>query len=108
MAFKKGDMLVMSQHGVDILVQAIADESDNLVMIKQKGAVMPCPIGDLSSWDEWRVLVDPDNPIYVKPDGQTTKKKDEAKLFPTDKEAEAFRNGHTGIPYFVPKKLSEC
>lgn len=62
------------------------------------------------SFDDW-VLTDPNlggKPIYIKPDGQATEDPKEAKLFKDDEAARKFRDGHTGIPYFEPKKYTEC
>lgn len=112
MSIEQGDKLIMTQHGVEQVVEAMTGESDGMVQIKNKGTHSPCPKGDLH--EPW-VLADPSGkhldtggPIYVKPDGQTTGDKDEAKLFKGPEEAEKFRDNQTGIPYFQPKRLKDC
>jgi hypothetical protein len=111
MSIEQGDKLIMMQHGVEQVVEAMTGESDGMVQIRNKGTYSPCPAGDLH--EPW-VLVDPSGkhlgtggPIYVKPDGQTTGGKDEAKLFKNPEEAGKFRNSHTGILYLQPKRLKD-
>lgn len=53
------------------------------------------------------VLKDPDNDIYIQPDGQPTCDKKKAKLFKDPDEAKKFRDGHKGIPYFEPEKYDD-
>jgi hypothetical protein len=110
MAIKAGDILIMSQYGVEETVEAVTGDDGGVVQIKNKGAFAPCPVQHLH---EPYVLKDPqgkglDNggPIYVKPNGQTTEDFKEAKLFKSPDEAERFRESHSGIGYFVPVKLS--
>ena len=111
MAIERGDTLIMTQHGIEQVVEAVTGVVDGQVQIKNKGTFSPCPVQDLY---EPYVLTDPDGqgldaggPIFVKPDGQTTEDPKEAKLFTDPAEAEKFRDKHTGIPYFVPRKLKD-
>ena len=111
MAIERGDILIMSQNGIDQVVVAQTGVVDGMVQIKNKGTHSPCPAHHLY---EVVVLTDPtDNgldgkPIYIKPDGQATSDPEEAKLFKSPEEAEEFRKSKSGIPYFVPKKLKDC
>jgi len=112
MAITIGDPLLMSQSGIEQKVEAVSGPNEGLVQIKNKGTFSPCPVGDLS--EPW-VLTDPDGqgldtgePIYVAPDGQTTEDPKEAKWFKNEDDAEEFRDDHTGIPYFVPKRVKDC
>lgn len=112
MAIEIGDTLLMTQYGVENVVEACSPPDAGLVQIKSKGVHSPCPVGDLH--EPW-ILHDPDKgnlkdggPIYVKPDGQMTDDKKEAKLFRSPDDAEAFRDGFTGIPYFKPAKYKDC
>lgn len=114
MPIKRGDSLILNQHGREIAVIAASDEADGTVQIKYKGAFSTASVHDLRAAEVW-VLTDPDGgnvdgggPIFVRPDGQTTGNKHDAHTFPSQGDAEAFRDSHSGIPYFVPRKYDEA
>tara|TARA_R110002124_G_scaffold85197_6_gene221198 strand:- start:18307 stop:18654 length:348 start_codon:yes stop_codon:yes gene_type:complete len=111
MTFKKNDYALMTQYDTDQLVQILTEEDDGNVQIKNKGTYSPCPVEYLCL--PW-VLTDPDGedvdskgPIFVKPDGQTTNKLEEAQLFRSPESAEEFRDQHTRIGYFIPKPYND-
>jgi len=112
MSIERGDALIMTQHGIKHVVEAVSGVQDGIVQIKNKETFSPCPAQDLS--EPW-VLVDPDGKgletgwlIFAAPDGTTTEQRNSAKLFTDSDEAIRFRKENVGITYFVPKKLKEC
>lgn len=111
MAFSKGDHAVYTQGGVDQLVQVVANERDGKVQIKNKGTFSPCPVANLARpfvlADPKGKHVDSGGPIFVQPDGQTTDDLKKAMIFKSPEDAEKFREGHTGIPYFQPTPFDD-
>jgi hypothetical protein len=111
MSIKIGDILIMTQDGVERNVEAMSGEHNGCVQIKSNGTYSTCSVHDLL--DPY-VLVDPSGKgvksggvIYITPEAQATEDRQEAKLFRSQGEAIAFRDSHSGVGYFMPRKLND-
>ena len=112
MPIQRGDVLILSLDGVEHTVVAMTAAFQGFVQVRNASTYCPCPEDKLH---EPYVPTDPDGrglhsggAIFVQPNGQTTEDRRTAKLFKTLTEAVQFRNNHSGIPTFMPKKLKDC
>lgn len=112
MSIERGDILIMTQHGIRHVVEATSGLHDGIVQIKNQDTFSPCPVQDLS---EPCVLVDPSGKgietgghIFADSDGKTTEDRASARLFKNSDEAIRFRKDYAGLAYFVPKQLKDC
>ena len=113
MPIQKGDSVILTQSGKEIKAVAASSVTDGSLQIKMNGAFSTVSVHDVRS-NEPFVLTDPTGnspstgkPNLVRPDGQITDEKNDAAIFHGEEEAEKFRDSHSGIPYFVPKRLRD-
>jgi hypothetical protein len=112
MPIKKGERVVVSVSGSDVIAEAASDEKDGSLEIKYKKTFSTVNAKDARLLESW-VLVDPTGkhldtggPIYADPKGGTTGDKNQAKVSPSKKAAEEFRDSHGNLSTFVPKKIA--
>ena len=113
MPIQRGDSVILKQSAREMVAVAASGVTDGSLQIKMNGAFSTVSVHDVRS-NEPFVLTDPTGnsssngkPNLVRPDGQITDEKNDAAIFHGEEEAEKFRDSHSGIPYFVPKRLRD-